>query len=87
MSASTTERQARIQRWIDFLEERARQLMDYNIEDLDIGERERAAQKCLLMLGRYIELEAQLDSDNPLDRNPAMYGIARERGPVRSGGG
>lgn len=74
MSASTTESQARIARWISFLENRAHHLMDFDVEKLDIGEREKAAQKCIMLLGRYIELEAQLSGDNPLVPDP-MFGL------------
>jgi len=58
------EHQRRLRFWISKIETRIEALLDYEVEELQPAEREVAASRLLVTMGRMIELEQQLAQAN-----------------------
>ncbi len=58
------EHQRRLRNWISKVELRISELLDYDIAELTGAEREVAASRLLVTMGRMIELEQQLSQAN-----------------------
>jgi|SRR5579863_2433925 len=62
-AVASREHQRRLRDWINKIEERIEKLLDFDIAELTGAEREVAASRLLVTLGRMIELEQQLAQD------------------------
>lgn len=62
MNTEQTEQIRQIKEWIATLEERTHKLLDFDIADLRPDQREAAASRHLLVIGRFHELLVQLEN-------------------------
>jgi hypothetical protein len=61
---ASQEHQRRLRHWIGTIENRIVDLLDFEISELTAAEREVAASRLMVTMGRMIELEQQLAQTN-----------------------